>query len=50
MGSIDIGTIEEDPLQREKTPKRSDKGKRIEEKTPSCSKGKSPTQHIPRWL
>ena len=39
IGSIEIETTEGDPSQRERTPKRSDKGKEVVEHTPSSSRG-----------
>ena len=50
MGSTKIETTEDEPSQKEKTPKRSDKGKGVSEQTPSSSRGRSLLQQVPRWL
>ena len=50
VDSIDTKTPYVDLVQKERTPKRGDKGKSIAEKNPSSSKGKYLMEHIPRWL
>ena len=48
--SIETKTIEGEPSQRERTPRRSDKGKQVAKHTPSSSRGEPLVYQVLRWL
>ena len=50
IGSMKKETTEGEPSQRERTLRRSDKGKEVAKHTPSSSRGRPSVQRVSRWL